>query len=97
MREYKIKRGHHPDIEALVSKYFNAEGNVEQGINFKVEGIGKIDMKRDGKSLFVDIEPPEEICDDFSLIKKWNKFLYEATGRTAKERRKRLNKEAKKS
>ena len=29
MRHYKIKRGYNPDINALISTYFNAEGDVE--------------------------------------------------------------------
>ncbi|MEF8847716.1 MAG: DUF5611 family protein [Candidatus Thermoplasmatota archaeon] len=92
MREYKIKRGYHPDVEDLISKYFGKQGDINQGIKFEVEGIGKIDIKRDGKSLFVDITPPKKIKGDLSIIKKWNKFLYEATGRTTKERKKRLKK-----
>lgn len=96
MREYKIKRGHNPDVEALVSEYFNAEGNLDEGINFSHEGIGTVFMKQDGKSLMVDIEPPKKPCSDYSIIKKWNKFLFEATGRNAKERKKRMTKKAKK-
>ncbi|MEF8879591.1 MAG: DUF5611 family protein [Candidatus Thermoplasmatota archaeon] len=96
MREYKIKKGYHPDIEALVDDYFGEKGDIEEGIEFETEGIGKIHMKRDGKSFYVDIDPPEKPSGDYSIIKKWNKFLYEATGRTAKERKKRFGKVKKK-
>jgi hypothetical protein len=88
MREYKIKRGHNPNFESLISKFFGISGNIDEGIKFEVEGIGKIDMKLDKKSLFVDIEPPKKITGDYSIIKKWNNFLFEATGKNTKERKK---------
>lgn len=92
MREYKIKRGHNTDVGALVSKYFGAKGNIYKGISFEVDGIGKTDMRQRKNSLFVDITPPKKICGDYSIIKKWNNFLFEATGKDAKERRKGFSK-----
>ena len=47
MREYRIKRGHNPDVGKLISDYFGAKGDINQGIKFEVEGIGKIDMKQE--------------------------------------------------
>jgi hypothetical protein len=92
MREYKIKRGHNPDIGKLISKYFGAKGDIYKGIDFKVEGIGEINIKQEKNSLFVDIVPPKTICDDYSIIKKWNAFLFETTGKDAKERKKDFSK-----
>lgn len=92
MREYKIKKGHNPDVEALVTKHFGVRGDVYKGIQFEVDGIGKIDMKREKDSLFINIEPPKKICGDYSIIKKWNTFLFEATGKDAKERKKEFGK-----
>ena len=92
MREYKIKKGHNADIGALVTKYFGANGDISKGLKFEVEGIGKIDMKHEKNSLIVDIEPPKKICGDFTIIKKWNTFLFEATGKDAKERKKEFGK-----
>lgn len=94
MRQYSIKRGHNVDINMLLKKYFGIEGDVSNGIEFFVDSIGKIYMKKNGKNLIVDITPPKEIKGDYEIIKKWNNFLFEATGRTAKERRKLLEKEA---
>jgi len=88
MREYKIKKGHNPDIGAIIDKYFGAKGDIYKGMKFEVDGIGRIDMKQDKSILFVDIEPPKTICSDYSIIKKWNAFLFEATGKTTKERKK---------
>lgn len=92
MREYRIKRGHDADVGALITKFFGAKGDIYQGVNFEVEGIGKINMKQDKSSLFVDIEPPKTVSGDYSIIKKWNTFLYEATGKDARERKKEFGK-----
>ena len=92
MRQYKIKRGHNPDINKLISEYFNAKGDVYNGIKFEVEGIGKIDMKQEKNSLFVEIEPPKNVSGNYSIIKKWNQFLFDATGKTTKERKKEFGK-----
>jgi len=88
MREYKIKRGHNVNIENLVSTYFGATGEIYNGIKFEVDGIGNISMRQEKNSIFVEIIPPKKICSDYSIIKKWNDFLFEATGKNAKERKK---------
>ncbi len=92
MREYRIKKGHDSGIGTLVSRYFGAQGDIEKGMKFEVEGIGKVDMKQDKNYLIVDIEPPKKVCSDYSIVKKWNEFLLEATGLTSKERKKEFGK-----
>lgn len=92
MREYKIKRGYNPDINGLIDKHFGVKGDVFKGVEFEVEGIGKINMRQEKTSLYVDIEPPGNITGDYNIIKKWNTFLFEATGKTAKERKKEFSK-----
>lgn len=92
MREYKIKRGHNPDLNALVSKFFGADGDIGKGMQFSVEGIGAVNIKQEKSSLFIDIVPPKTICSDYNIIKKWNEFLFEATGKDAKERKKEFGK-----
>jgi len=92
MREYRIKRDHNPDINTLIEKHFGARGDVSQGVKFEVEGIGKVDMKQEKNILYVDIEPPKKVCGDYSIIKKWNTFLFEATGKDSKERKKEFGK-----
>ncbi|MFH1101692.1 MAG: DUF5611 family protein [Methanobacteriota archaeon] len=87
-----IKRGHHVDIGKLVTTYFGANGDVSKGLNFELEGIGKINLKQEKNSLFIDIVPPKTVCGDFSIIQKWNKFLFEATGKDTKERKKDFSK-----
>ena len=92
MREYRIKRGYNPDINELINKHFGVKGNIFEGIEFEVEGIGKINMRQEKSSLYVDIEPPKDITGNYDIIKKWNTFLFEATGKTSKERKKEFGK-----
>ena len=92
MREYKIKRGYNPNINELVSTYFGVKGDIFNGIKFEAEGIGKIDIKQEKNSLFIDIEPPKKVSGDYNIIKKWNEFLLEATGKNTKERKKEFGK-----
>ncbi len=92
MREYKIKKGYNPDLEKLISTYYGAKGDIYKGIQFEVDGIGDINMKQEKSSLYVNIVPPKTVCSDYDIIKKWNEFLFEATGKTSKERKKEFGK-----
>ena len=92
MREYRIKRGHNADVGELVEQYFGAKGDVLKGMNFEVEGIGKIDLRQEKSSLFIEIVPPKKVCGDYNVIKKWNSFLLDATGKDARERKKEFGK-----
>jgi hypothetical protein len=92
MREYKIKRGLNPDINALVAQYFGVTIDVGKGTAFSVEGIGEVTIRQEKTSLLIDIIPPKKISGDYTIIKKWNDFLFEATGKDAKERKKEFGK-----
>ena len=92
MREYKIKRGHNPDLDTLLSQYFGTKGDIVKGMQFSVEGIGAVTIKHEKSSLFIDIVPPKTVCGDYNIIKKWNDFLFEATGKDTKERKKDFGK-----
>lgn len=90
MREYKIKRGYNPDINLLIKELFGVNGDVYEGVRFFAEGIGEVFIKRKGQTLFIETKPSRDRKGDYSIIKKWNDFLFKATGKTAKERRKEL-------
>ena len=69
-------------------QYFSVDGGtIEEGVKFIVEGIGQIFMEKKGLSVFVEIKPMST-GGDFEMIKKWNAFLYDLTGKTTKERKK---------
>ncbi|MBC7128288.1 MAG: DUF5611 family protein [Thermoplasmatales archaeon] len=93
MRRYSIKKGHKANLDELLKKYFSVEGNLNEGFEFEENGIGKIFIKKEGNEILIDIKPPEKIEPNPEILKKWNNFLFEATGRTAKERKKLLEKE----
>jgi hypothetical protein len=92
MREYSIKRGHDVDLNSLVAKYFGADGDIVEGIRFTADGMGDVTLKREKNRLLVDIVPPKKITGDGSIVRKWNEFLFEATGKDAKERKKDFGK-----
>jgi hypothetical protein len=92
MREYKIKRGHNIDLNSLITQYYGAKGDVSQGMKFSVDGIGEVTIKQVKSSLFIDIVPPKTVSGDYNIIKKWNTFLFEATGKDTKERKKEFGK-----
>ena len=92
MREYKIKRGHNQNLDALITQYYGAKGDIGKGMQFVVEGIGTITIRQEKSSLFIDIVPPKTVCGDYAIIKKWNDFLFEATGKDTKERKKEFGK-----
>jgi hypothetical protein len=92
MREYTIKRGYNPDISQIIAEYYGAKGDIFQGIEFSVEGIGDVTMKQERNKLQVKIIPPKTICGDYGIIKKWNQFLFDATGKDTKERKKEFGK-----
>ncbi len=92
MREYKIKKNHNPDLNMLILKYFNVKGDVLKGVKFEISDIGKIEMRNEKDSLFINIEPPKKISGNYNIIKKWNDFLFEATGKSSKERKKEFGK-----
>lgn len=89
MREYRIKRGYDPDINSLLKEFFGVNGDVDKGVRFFAEGIGDIFVKRKGQRLLIETKPISR-RGDYSVIKKWNEFLFKATGKTAKERKKEM-------
>lgn len=95
MREYSIKRGHDPDLNALVKQYFGADGNITNGFEFQAEGIGTVSIKREGNTLKIETTPSHATQATYDTLRAWNDFLFDATGRTAKERKKFWEKEVK--
>ena len=95
MREYSIKRGHHPDMASIIEKYFGIADHGEGKLSFEAEGIGKIHLSYDKKSVYIETEPQSNATGGADAIKKWNNFLVDATGCTSKERKKTMEKKAK--
>lgn len=92
MRTYTIKRGHAVNVPQLLKKYFEidaANSDIGKGHEFTAQGIGTIFIQKKGQK--ISVETRESSSDaSIDIIKKWNNFLYDLTGRTAKERKKNL-------
>jgi len=103
MQTFDIKRGHFKNLENEGLKNIMAEifGDVEkEGDSYKVNygAMKPITVwLKSKKELCVDIVTEKEVSDDIALksIKAKNEFLRKATGFSAKERSKRLQKKAK--
>ncbi|HHH78118.1 MAG TPA: hypothetical protein ENL18_02760 [Thermoplasmatales archaeon] len=96
MREYSIKKGHKPDLDAILKKYFGVEGDIEKGLDFVADGIGEVHFKKEKNAVLIETRPIPGMLGGADIIKKWNDFLFDVTERTVKERKKLLEKEAKK-
>lgn len=104
MRDYPIKSGNYKNIEgekllALVKEIF---GNATQDGNIIKASYGALKELRvfakDKKTLCVETVMDRNVVDAVAedTRKKYNQFLEKATGYTAKERAKKLQKEASK-
>ncbi|MEM3396074.1 MAG: DUF5611 family protein [Thermoplasmata archaeon] len=101
MRDYPIKPGNYKNIEGekLLSLVKEIFGNATQEGNLIKASYGALKELRvfakDKKTLAVetlmDKNVPNEVAED--TVKKYNLFLERATGYTAKERVKKLQKE----
>ncbi len=102
MRDYPIKRKNKKalkegNLRPIMEKYFE---NVKESGEYITASYGAMKMIKarfDGNALWVETETDPSAPDDMALdtVKVYNRFLEEATGYTAKERKKLLNKLAK--
>ncbi len=103
--KYDVKRGHYKNIEGdkleeMMEKYFGDVREEDEKLKAEYGAIDHLEVWTEGKTgLWVDMEMDPEVENSVAqeTIKKWNKFLLEATGFNAKKRRKRAKKKAKKS
>lgn len=101
MQSYDIKRGHHKNIEGdrlkeIIKESFG-EAREENGkLTTNFGALKKLDIWVENKKLFVETEMDRKVNEETAVktIKAYNNFLYHATGFTAKERAKRLKKQA---
>jgi hypothetical protein len=99
MQEYKLKRGHSPDIERIyeaLEECFSSDISREGDKLVTSYGVMKeLSVWLNGKKLAVDtVSEAEGISDEVILDtnKRFRDFLYKATGYTAKERVKNAKK-----
>lgn len=104
MQEYEIRRGHFPSIEGgkievILREIFGKfEKKEDSSYETSFGALARLYVKiKDKKTLLVEttMNPKVEENVASETIKKYNAFLEAATGFTAKERSKRLQKRAK--
>ncbi len=96
MREYPIKRTKKIDGETLKKIMEKNFGNVKIENEFFISSFGSLDSikaKLEKNKLLVETRPNDKKEFYEETIKRYNVFLEEATGYTAKERKKLLMKE----
>ncbi len=99
-RNYPLKRGVSPDpqrIEGLLRECFGVVPQSQEGhFALRFGSFERLTVWLDGKTLMVESQPapgtPKEAIQD--TIRRFNDFLFKATGFTTKERTKRMGKEA---
>ena len=102
MRDYPVKRTVKKKLagdglKEIMERHF--EGVKEEGdeITAHYGAMKSIKAKYDGKKLWVETDTDASASDELALdtVRVYNRFLEEATGYTAKERKKLANKAAK--
>ena len=100
MRSYPIKRGHFSEIEGdkleklMKSTFGNAKAEGERLVS-SYGAIDRVEVWLEGKkTINIGTKMKTGVDNDTAsnTIKVFNNFLFEATGFTTKERKKRANK-----
>lgn len=103
MQEFEIKKGHYQNIEGDKLKRLMIEifGDVKEEEKKFVSRFGAMQpitvWFKDKNTLCVDIQTDKNVNEDMAVksISAKNEFLERATGFSAKERMKRIQKKAK--
>lgn len=103
MQKYDVRRGHEKDLDGaqlknLALQAFGAASEEQGKVVASFGALAKLTIWLDGKSLCVETQMKTDVPNEVAgeTIKKYNSFLEEATGYTAKERAKRAQGKAKK-
>lgn len=103
MQKYEIRRGQEGELKGsglrtLVQSVFGEAGEEQGKVVSSFGALGKLTAWLDGKSLCVETQMKTDVPNDVAAetIKRYNAFLEQATGFTAKERGKRAQEKAKK-
>lgn len=99
MQNYPVRASHRGNlapeaIERIANEHFGSAVATPQGVSASFGAISRIVARAAGRDLSIDVEMnpkvPEEVARE--TIARYNRFLEEVTGYSAKERAKRLRK-----
>ena len=103
MQNYKLKRGFSPDIDrikALLDENFSCEfEDIDDGYKFSYGAFESCTIQIINKRLMVESSSSAGVSDDLVLDTnaRYRKFLFSATGYTAKQRSANMKKDAQKA
>ena len=102
MRDYPVKRTVKKNLadnglKKIMETYFEGVKDEGDTVVAHYGAMKSIKAKYDGKKLWVETDTDASASDELALdtVRVYNRFLEEATGYTAKERKKLANKAAK--
>ena len=101
MQKYPVRATHRKGLQSaqlveLLGTHFG-EASVAEGVASASYGaIVRIAVRADGRELAVEVTMNPKVTEEVAAetIQRYNRFLQEATGYSAKERAKRLRKSA---
>lgn len=101
MRDYEIKRGHQKTLKGeglrnILEEFFGEVEEVEGRYRVSFGAIKEMTVWIDGRRLYIDTSMERKVDNETAsrTIRAYNAFLEKATGFTAKQRRERLQKDA---
>jgi hypothetical protein len=101
VQNYPVRTSHRgnlspPALERIVTAHFESATTTGDSVSASYGAISRLVVRGTGRELSVDVtmnpKVPEEVARE--TIARYNRFLEEATGFSAKERAKRLRKSA---
>ncbi|MGA8664426.1 MAG: DUF5611 family protein [Thermoplasmata archaeon] len=101
MQKYPVRTSHRANLqpaslERILTVHFEGVGGSGEERTASWGALSRLVVRADGKELAVEVtmnpKVPEEVARE--TIARYNRFLEEATGFSAKERAKRLRKSA---
>jgi hypothetical protein len=101
VQKYPVRTSHRANLqpaalERLLAAHFDGVGGSGEERSGTWGAISRLVVRADGKELRVDVTMNPQVANDIAreTIARYNRFLEEVTGYSAKERAKRLRKSA---
>ena len=101
VQDYPVRPSHRANLSAealvrILRTYFDSVESVGEEARATYGAISQLTVRANGRELRVDVSMNPKVPEDVAreTIVRYNRFLEEATGYSAKERAKRLRKSA---
>ena len=101
MQKYPVRPSHRPrlkleELGSLCRSVFGSAESSEGAVVTKFGALARLSARPDGKELWVEVTMDPQVPDELQreTVRRYNRFLEEATGYSSKERARRLRKSA---